>query len=170
MTRDLLLALRSLSKHPWFLIAVIAILALGIAANTAVFSIADAVLLRPPPYQSAARLVTIEEKNPKIVLNIVPVDDYYVLSARHDLFDQIVPYRRDISVVSTAGIPDQVFVVRTSTQLFSLLGVRANLGRTLVDSDESPTAPNAALISDRLWRRMFDADPHVIGRVSKNRR
>ena len=165
MARDLLWAVRWLSKHPWFLVAVVAILALGIGANTAIFSIADAVLLRPPPYQASARLVRIEETAPKWEMSVISADDFRFWENRSDLFDKTVPYRRDIATLTYAGVPDQVFAVRTSAQMFSLLGVRPSLGRTLADADDRPNSANSAVISDRLWRRTFDADPRVIGRT-----
>jgi putative ABC transport system permease protein len=165
MAADLVHALRRLAKNPRFLSAVIAILALGIGANTAVFSIADAVLLRPPPYQAAARLVTIEQTTPKWVMSVISADDYLAWADRRDVFEKTIPYRRDIVTLTNAGDPDQVFTVRTSAQMFSFLGVRASLGRTLLDSEDSPNGANSAVISDRLWRRKFDADPGVIGRV-----
>src|SRR5580658_9734875 len=133
MAVDIVHALRRLAKNPWFLVAVIAILGLGIGANTAVFSIADAVLLRPPPYQASARLVRIRENTPKWEMSIISTDDFRVWQNRSDLFDRTVPYRRDIATLTYAGVPDQAFAVRTSPQLFSLLGVRPSLGRTLVD-------------------------------------
>ncbi len=165
MTRDLTQALRRLWKAPWFLAAVIAILALGIGANTAVFSIADAVLLRPPPYQAAARLVSIEQTTPKWVMSVISADDYLSWGDRRDLFEKTVAYRRDIVTLTNAGDPDQVFVVRTSPQMFSLLGVPARLGRTLLDSDDAPNGANSAVISDRLWRRKFEGDPRILGRT-----
>ncbi|HEX5226647.1 MAG TPA: ABC transporter permease, partial [Bryobacteraceae bacterium] len=165
MLRDLLLAGRRLAKNPWFLAAVIAILGLAIGANTAVFSVADAVLLRPSPYRDAGRLVTIEQTTPKWVMSIITANDYLSWADRKDIFEQTVPHRHDIVTMTNAGDPDQVFVVRTSAQLFPLLGVRAKLGRALLDSDDAPNGPNSAVISDRLWRRKFDADPAVIGRT-----
>jgi len=165
MTRDILHALRWLSKHPWFLTAIVTVLALGIGANTAVFSIADAILFRPPPYRSSERLVRIEEKTPNRVLNVISTDDFRFWENRPDLFDKTVPYRRDIATLINAGVPDQAFAVRTSAQLFSLLEVRPSLGRTLVGSDDAPAGANSAVISDRLWRRTFDADPRVVGRT-----
>jgi len=165
MPADFVHALRRFSKNPWFLAAVVAILALGIGANTAVFSVADAVLLRPPPYQAADRLVTIEQTTPQWVMSIISADDYLFWSVRADLFEKTVPYRRDIVTLTNAGDPDQVFTVRTSAQMFSLLGVRARLGRTLLDSDDSPQGESSAVISDRLWRRKFDADPRAVGRT-----
>jgi putative ABC transport system permease protein len=96
-------------------------------------------------------------------MSVVAADDFRLWADRRDLFDQTVPYRRDIATLINAGLPNQAFAVRTSAQLFSLLAVRASLGRTLVDSDDAPAGPNSAVISDRLWRRTFDADPRVIG-------
>jgi len=165
MTRDLLHALRWLSKHPWFLAALVSILAIGIGANTAVFSIADAILFRPAPYEASARLVRIEEKTPKWELSVISAEDFRFWESRSDLFDRTVPYRRDIATLTYAGVPDQVFGVRTTAQLFSLLGVRPSLGRTLADGDDLSKSTNSAVISDRLWRRTFDADPRVIGRT-----
>ena len=165
MTRDLLQALRWLSKHPWFLCAVIVILALGIGANTAIFSIADAVLLRPAPYRFASRLVTIQETTPRWEMSVISPDDYRFWGERPDLFEKIVPYRRDVLTLTNPEPPDQVFAVRTSPQLFLLLGVPAALGRTLVDADDISNSGNSAVISDRLWKRFFNGDPHAIGRA-----
>ncbi len=164
MTRDLLWALRRLSKSPWFLAAVIAILGLGIGANTAIFSVADAVLLRPSPYQASARLVSVEQTTPKWEMSVISTDDYRFWRERSDLFEETVPYRRDILTMTNPEPPAQVFIVRTSPQLFSLLGVHAALGRTLVDADDVANSANSAVISERLWRRIFNGDRGVIGR------
>ncbi len=97
-------------------------------------------LLRPPPYQSSARLVRIEETTPNWVMSVISTDDFRFWEDRPDLFDKTVPYRRDIATLTYAGVPDQVFAVRTSAQLFSLLGVRPSLGRTLADADDLPSS------------------------------
>jgi putative ABC transport system permease protein len=165
MTRDLLNAIRFFGKYPLFALAVTAILGLGIGANTAAFSIVDAVLLRPLPYQSSERLVRIEEANQKLVINTIPPEHYQLLESRRDIFDRTAPYVKDVVTLTNVGEPEQVFAERTSTQVFSLLGVPARLGRSLVDSDDVPGAPNVAVLSDRLWRRLFHADPGVIGRT-----
>src|SRR2546423_1695322 len=107
MIRDFLWACRWLRKNPSFTIAVTAILALGIGANTAIFSIVDAVLLRPLPYKAASRLVRIEE-TAKRPLNRIPAHDYLTWSQRSDLFEQTVGHLRDDVTVYGAGEPDQV--------------------------------------------------------------
>ncbi len=165
MIRDLLWAVRWLRKNPIFTLAVTLILALGIGANTAVFSILDAVLLRPLPYPSLDRLIRIEESNPKRVMNGVPAADYLYWRDRTDLFDQTIPFLRDFVTLTGAGDPDQVISVRVGAGLFSLLGAHSRLGRPLTESDGDFTAPNAAVLSDRFWRRYFHADPRVVGRT-----
>jgi predicted permease len=160
MLRDLLWTLRWLRKNRLFTAAITAILALGIGANTAVFSIVDAVLLRPLPYTSAARLIQLEERSPKRQIYSLPATDYLRWTARHDLFEKIAAYStKDIVTMTGVGEPDQVMTQPTEVGLFSLLGVGARLGRTLRDSE------GEAVLSDRLWRRRFQADPGVVGRT-----
>ena len=176
MTRDLLNALRFFGKNPLFTLAVVAILGLGIGANTAAFSIVDAVLLRPLPYKSSERLVRIEEVSPKLVITTISPEDYRFWGDRGDIFQKTAPYQKDVVTLTDLlgnplgnplgkpGEPEQVFAERTSAQVFSLLGVPPRLGRSLIDSDDVPGAPNVVVLSDRLWRRRFDGDPAVIGR------
>jgi predicted permease len=150
-------------KDPFFTTAIVFILALGIGANTAVFSIVDAVLLRPSPYPSAERLVRIEESSASRALSGVPVNDYQRWAGRSDIFERIAPYIRDTVTLTGGGEPDQVIAVR-SLGLFPVLGIPARLGRTLIASDDEEGPRNVTVLSDRLWRRRYHADPGVIGR------
>jgi len=163
MRLDLLYALRYLRKDPAFTTAIVFILALGIGANTAVFSIVDAVLLRPSPYPSAEHLVRIEESVTSRALTGVPVRDYQRWAGRSDIFERIAPYIRDTVTLTGDGGPEQVIAVR-SLGLFPVLGIPARLGRTLMTSDDEEGPRNVAVLSDRLWRRRYHADPGVIGR------
>ena len=163
MRLDLLCALRWLRKDPFLTTAIVFILAVGIGANTAVFSIVDAVLLRQSPYPSAERLVRIEESTAGGAFSGVPVQDYQRWAARSDIFGKIAAYIRDTVTLTGAGEPEQVIAVR-SLGLFPVLGVPARLGRTLVASDDKEGPRNVAVLSDRLWRRRYHADPAVIGR------
>lgn len=163
MIHDLIWAWRWLRKNPLFTAAATAILGLGIGANTAVFSIVDAVLLRPLPYQSSDRLVRVDEMATKRMVSGVPANDYLRWRERTDLFARTVPYLKD-TVTITGGEPDQVVALRTAGGLFPMLGVRARLGRTLAESDSDAGSTQAVVISDRLWRRRFHADPAVVGR------
>jgi putative ABC transport system permease protein len=162
MTLDLWYAVRRLRKDPWITSAILLILAVGIGANTAVFSIVDAALLRPSPYAAADRLVRVSESSTARNLSGVPVNDYQRWSERSDIFERIAPYLRDTVTLTGDGEPDQVIAVR-SLGMFPLLGVRAKLGRTLLPSDDEGPR-DIAVLSDRLWRRRYQADPNVIGR------
>src|SRR5215467_12867035 len=161
MPQDLLWAFRWLRKNPLFTAATVLILAVGIGANTAVFSIVDAVLLRPSPYRAAGRMVRIEESSSRGV-SPVPVKDFQPWSSRTDLFEKVAPYRRDTVTLTGDGEPEQVVGVRC-LGLFPLLGVRARLGRALLSSDDEGGTRNVVVLSDRLWRRRYHADPQVIG-------
>jgi putative ABC transport system permease protein len=164
MRLDLLCVLRCLRKDPFFTTAIIFILALGIGANAAVFSIVDTVLLRPSPYSSAERLVRIEESITSRALSGVPVKDYQRWADRSDIFEKIAPYIRDTVTLTGDGEPEQIIAVR-SLGLFPVLAVPARLGRPLIASDDTKGARNVAVLSDRLWRRRYHADPGVIGRA-----
>src|SRR5579862_4033041 len=142
----------------------VSILAIGVGATTAVFSIVDAVLLRPLPYASAERLVRVEENNRGgRALSGVPFKDYQRWASRNDIFERMTQYIRDTVTLTGGDEPEQVIAVR-SLGLFPLLGVPPRLGRTLNDSDDEEGARNVAVLSDRLWRRRYHADPGVIGR------
>ena len=158
MLRDLLWACRSLRRNRLFTLAILAILALGTGANTAIFSIVDAILLRPLPYDAADRLVRIEETSTKGNRNRLPSADYELLASRTDLFELAAAHLRDDMTIYGAGEPSQVTARRVTPDLFKLLGARARLGRTLGGNQE-------AVVSERLWKRLFQGDPRVIGRV-----
>jgi len=160
---DVRQAVRSLSRKPWFAASVVAVLALGIGSSTAVFSIVDAVLLRPLPYAGAERMVKIEESTTDREMNAVHAVDFLKLAARTDLFDKAVAYYRDDVTVTGAGEPTEAIVSRVSAGLFSMLGASAHLGRTLVAQDDDPNQPNVVVLSDRFWRRVFRGDPAVVG-------
>ncbi len=160
---DVVLALRWLRKEPLFTTIIVLILAVGIGANTAVFSIVDAVLLRPPSYAAVERLVRVGESNSDGELSNVPVKDYERWADRSDLFEKTAPYLRDTVTLTGEGEPEQLIAVR-SVGLFPLLGVAARLGRTISASDDEAGPRNVVVISDRLWRRRYHADPGVIGR------
>lgn len=126
MRLDLMWACRWLRKNPVFTAATVLILAVGIGADTAVFSIVDAVLLQPSPYASSGRMVRIQETSSRGV-SPVPVRHFQRWSGRNDLFEKIAPYSRDTVTLTGDGEPEQVVAVR-SVGLFALLGVRARFG------------------------------------------
>jgi putative ABC transport system permease protein len=158
--RDVLLAVRWLRRNPLLTLAITGILGLGIAASTAVFSVVDPVLLRPLPYQAADRLVSVAESTPQRVVDNIPAADFRYWSERTRAFDQIIPFRKDMVTITNVPRPDQVWAVRTAGRLFEVIGATAQLGRTLVDSDD-----HVVVMSHRLWTSMFHADAAIVGRA-----
>src|SRR5579864_5793533 len=145
MRQDLLWAFRWLSKNPLFTAATVLILAVGVGANTAVFSIVDAVLLQPSPYSSADRMVRIEEATSSRGVSPVPVSHFQRWSGRSDLFEKIAPYNRATVTLTGDGEPEQVIAVR-SLGLYPLLGVQARLGRALIPSDDEGGTRNVVVL------------------------
>jgi putative ABC transport system permease protein len=163
IVQDLRFTLRMIGKNRVFSLAVVFILALGIGANTAVFSIVDAVLLKPSLFPAPHSLVRIEENMPQRTLSGVPAKHFQTWAGRLDIFEHLAPFIRDTVTLTGGADPEQVVAVRAK-RLFPALGIAARLGRTLNASDEEAGAPKAAVLSDRLWRRRFQSDPSVIGR------
>ena len=138
-------------------------LALGIGATAAVFSIVDAVLLRPSPFAAPDQLIQIEESNAKHPVASISADDFLRLRDRRDLFERVGAFTRDYVTIRDSGDPDQVIAERVSGGLFGMLGVQAALGRTLLDADDELNAPKVAVLSDHFWRNRFHADRDAIG-------
>src|SRR5215471_8622660 len=146
MRQDLSWAFRWLRRNPLFTAATVVILAVGIGANTAVFSIVDGILLRPSPYSSGDRMVRIEETTRSRGASPVPVRHFQRWSGRSDLFEKIAPFTRDTVTLTGDGEPEQVTAVR-SLGLFRLLGVPARLGRALLASDDEGGTRNVVVLS-----------------------
>ena len=163
MRQDLWWAIRWLLKNPLFAAAAVLILALGVGANSAAFSIVDAVLLRPSPFPQAHRLVRVEEMANGRILSGMPAQDFQRWANRADIFEKAAAYLRDTVTVTGSGEPEQLIAVRTSG-LFSTLEVQPQLGRSVAAANDEGRTRQVAVISDRLWRRRYHADPGVIGR------
>lgn len=165
LVHDLRHGVRALLREPRFAAGVTAILALGVGASTAVFSVVDAVLLRPLPYTAAERLVKVEEHVNKWELVNMAAPDFLLLRSRTDLLDSAAAYVRDDVTVTGTTEPAQAVVKRISAGVFATLGVRASLGRALVEADDAPGARDVAVLSDRFWRRVYRADAGVVGQT-----
>jgi putative ABC transport system permease protein len=146
-----------LRHNPLFTAAVIVILALGIGVNTAVFSVVDAVLIRPLPYASPDRLVRLEETTNKRPNIGITAAEYLQWQGRADLFGANVAYVRDMVTVGNEA-PDQVWMVRATGGLLPMLGTRPRIGRAPSNAED-----NVVVLSDHYWRRRFGADSNVLG-------
>lgn len=167
--QDIRYGLRMLAKNPGFTAVVVLSLALGIGGNTTIFSLVNAILLRPLPYSEPERLYTIWETIPKLhhLFPSLPVSAPHFLEWRKQatVFDQIAIISPTAKNLTGAGEPERLGAARVSANFFSLLGVRAQLGRAFLDGEDQPGRDPVVVISDSLWRRRFQADSAVIGKV-----
>jgi hypothetical protein len=168
MLSDFRLAGRMLRKDPGFSAIAIATLALGIGANTAVFSLVDRVVLRPLAYRDADRLYAVHEVVPRFahIAPLVPVNAMHFREWRKSVTSfEDVAMIGGISVNLTgSGEPERIPAARVSPSLFPMLGVQAQWGRTLLDEEDRPGRDDVVVVSDELWRRRFAADPGAVGR------
>src|ERR1700728_4867043 len=159
--------LRLLRKNPGFTAVAILTLALGVGANTAIFSIVNAGLLRSLPYRDPDRLVRIYFNEPGVGLRDVPfskpeMDD---LQTRAGAFEDVTPIFEGSENVTGAKQPERLEAVNGSFSYFSMLGVIPQIGRLFGPQDFAPGFAPLAVISDGLWRRAYGADPNVLGRT-----
>jgi len=167
LLQDIRYGLRMLVKKPTVTIVAVLTLALGVGANTAIFSIVNAVLLRSLPYRDPDRLVRIFFNEPGVGLRDVrfskpELDD---LQSRADVFEDVSPIFEGSENLTGAGQPERVDGVNGSFSYFSMLGVIPQIGRLFGPQDFAPGFAPLAVISDALWRRNYGADPNVIGRT-----
>ena len=141
LLQDLRYAVRQLAARPGFTVVAVLTLALGIGANTTIFSVADGVLLRPPPYQAPDQLVLLAEATRDLPFMVVAYPDYLDWRQRNGVFSEVAVYDRyrnmNLTGVST---PERLAVAMTSANLFHLLGVRPALGRSFVDGEDRPAS------------------------------
>jgi putative ABC transport system permease protein len=163
--RDLRYAIRLLLQAPAFTVVALVTLALGIAANTAIFSVVNAVLLRPLPFAEADRLVMIGERAKDGSAGNVGYTTFLDWRDRSRGFDDMALIRSWAPTLMANGEPERVPALRVSWNFFRLLGVRPALGRDFLEPEDTPDRWRLLLISDRLWRRRFDASPSAVGRV-----
>jgi putative ABC transport system permease protein len=167
MLRDFRFAIRALVKTPGYSAIAVLVLALGIGANTAIFSFVDAMLLRPLPYPAADRLfatVSIHRGRGYDRAN-VSYADYEEWRAARDLFDAVAVFRTGAGTITGgSGEPEQVQALSVSSDFFDLVGMRLTAGRGLNAADQEAAASAVTVISHAMWQRRFGADAGVIGK------
>src|SRR5258708_7112080 len=165
--QDARYALRMLAKNPGFAFFTVTVLATGIAANTAIFSVADAVLLRPLPYRDANRLVMIWEdaSSSGFPLDTLAPRNCTDSKARNRVFEYVAAASFGGAFNLTGdGRPEEIMGRRVTTNLFSALGVSPALGRDFRAEDDVHGAASVAILSHGLWLRRFGGDSGIIGR------
>ena len=163
--RDLRYAVRMLCKSPGFAVVIVLTLALSIGANSAIFSVIDGVLLRPLPYPEAQRIVRVffhSRTYPKFPLNPFDFRDF---RTRNHSFDSLAGFTRgDLQLSGPGQQPERFAGFRVTAGYFRVLGLRPARGREFNANDELPGNGRRVILSDRLWRNRFAADPNIIGR------
>src|SRR5215471_9696998 len=162
LLRNLRFALRLLSQNPGFALATILTLALGIGANTAIFTVTSALLLRPFPYHDPEQLVTLSAKDKSKDFGGTLLR-YELLRDANRSFQSVAVWTNDNFNLTGSGEPIQVPIARVSPSFFSLLGVQPHLGRNFADQEGHPEGKPVVILSDTLWRSRFHADPNIIG-------
>ena len=167
LTQDVRFALRNLRKYPCYTAVVLLTLALGIGANTAIFSVVHAVLLRPLPYAHGDRLVEVRQQAPKIgVANAgVSVKEIADYRAQTTSLDAVVEYHQMSFNLLGRGEASRVQTGVVSADFFDVLGVTPLLGRTFRADDDSKNAPAVLVLSYAYWQNALGGDPGIVGRT-----
>jgi putative ABC transport system permease protein len=168
--QDFRFALRLLAKQPGFTAIAVITLALGIGANTAIFSVVNAVLLRPLPYPNPDRIMFLSEadkSSPALTPIALSLPDYLDWRRDNTVFENLAASHHDSLTLSNVPgrSPEQISASAVTANFFKVIGLQPRLGRTFTDDEDKPGGPFVVLISDRFWARIFQRDPTVIGRT-----
>jgi putative ABC transport system permease protein len=166
LLQDIRFAVRMLAKSPAFTAVALLTFAIGIGANTAIFSVVNAVLLRPPPYPNADQLIIARERTPALSPGSVSYPNYLDWQAGQRSFTGLALFRSESCNLSGAmgsGAPERVQAARVTANFLSLLDVAPRLGRDFTTADDVPRSHKVVLITDGTWRRRFGGSPSVLG-------
>jgi putative ABC transport system permease protein len=162
--QDLKFGIRVLAKNPGFTLVATLTLALGIGANTAIFSFVDAVLLKPLPYPHPERIVTVWEKAQSFDYNWISTLNFLDWERQNRCFQFLSAIARTTVTLTGSGRPEELNVERVSASYFQVLGVGATLGRTFNTNEDQVGKDQEVVLSNRIWQSRFGGDPSVIGR------
>ncbi|HXA57218.1 MAG TPA: ABC transporter permease [Candidatus Acidoferrum sp.] len=159
-------ALRALSKNPGFAAVAIITLALGIGANTAIFSVVDTVLLRPLPYPDPDRIVQLQTSFPGGGNGVTSIPKFMAWRDLSQVFDDASLYDLGVGRMNMTGgdRPEQLSGIHVSASYFKLFGARLAQGRTFTAEEDIPNGPRVAVISNGLWRSRYGSDPAMVGK------
>jgi putative ABC transport system permease protein len=164
--QDLKFALRMLGKNPGFTLVAVLTLALGIGANSAIFSVVNAVLLRPLPFRDPDRLLYLSSMDLRTKANgiLVSFTKLTQIKERNHTLDAVAAYYGYTLSLTTAREPEAVNAARTTQNLFSVLGISPARGRDFLSEEEALGGADVAIITDGFWHSHFAADPDVLGK------
>ena len=166
MRSDIRYALRGFRRAPLFALVAVLSLAIGIGANSAIFSVVNALLLRPLPYPDPDRLAILWLRSPGV--NIPqdwpsPAHYFEILNGNHSFEEMSISHGND-GTLTGLDQPEKVEVLETSSSLFHLLGARPLYGRLLRPEEDKPGQPAVVVLSHGFWKRLFNSDPNVVGK------
>ncbi len=163
--QDLRYGIRMLRRNPGGAFVAVLTLALGIGANTAIFSVVNAVLLRSLPYRDPDRLVLLNQYRTVAKMDGANGQTFMEWRDQAKTFEQIAGYNSDTAVITGSGEPERLAVGKVTADLFATLGVGPAIGRAFTQAEYTDGGEPVVILSDGLWRRRFGADPQVIGRT-----
>ena len=162
LLRDLRFGVRTLAKTPLFTLVTVLTLALGIGANTAIFTVTNALLLRPFPYRDPAQLVSIESKD-NAKDNGGTLLRYELIRDAGRSFQSVAVWTSDNLNLAGNGDPVQVPVARVSPSFFQALDVRPQIGRVFTQDEGTPSGRPVVILGNAIWRTRYHSDPHIVG-------
>jgi len=167
MRREMRQVLRKLVRSPSFTVIAMVTLALGIGANTAIFTVVKSVLIEPLPYPDQDELVVPQFTAPGMGVESVPHSEatYLIFAGENRVFDGVGVYRDDAMNLTGGQEPERVATVSATHEVLSILGVVPLMGRLTNEEDDLPGAPPVAILSHELWQRRFGSDPGMVGRT-----
>jgi predicted permease len=165
--QDLRYALRALRKNMMLTLVIVVSLAIGIGANSAIFSVVDALLLRPLPYPQPGRLAAVWLHSPAIgILRDWPSPGQYIdVQNENHSFEQMALAESRTFVLTGREQPERIFGARTQSSLLEMLGAKPRLGRLLLPEEDKPGKPDVVVLTERVWRRLFNSDPGIVGKT-----
>jgi putative ABC transport system permease protein len=164
LMRDARHSLRMFRQSPGFTVAAVAALALGIGANTAIFSIINVVLLKPVPFPEVDRLVVFQTTGPQGPFNAGSPAKFQHWREQTSIVEDVSAYTSNVVNLTTGGFPEQIRAGRVSVDYFRLFGAPVYRGRTFSADEDRPGGDRAVVLSHALWTRRFGSDPRIVGK------
>ncbi len=171
--KNIVYSVRMLLKRPSLTAVAIIAIALGIGANTAIFSVVNTVLLKPLPYEHPEQLVMLATEQRTQALDgrgSFSVPDFLDVQKSSTTIEYVAMHQGTGTVITEGGDPERILGAAVSADYFPLLRVKPVLGRVFTREEDQPGAPSVVVLSYSLWQRRFGGDPNIVGRVDRSRR
>ncbi len=165
--KDIRYGIRNLARHPGFTGVALITLALGIGANTAIFSVVNSVLLRPLPFDDPERIVWVWDTQPQLATAPAALPDFIDWKDQNRSFEHLAAYQSGKMFLDTGDGAKDTLVGLVTPELFSVFHVNASLGRIFTDEETLPGRFRVAVLSHSLWQNRFGSDPNVLGRTTQ---